>query len=61
MKALKNARTLAASLAVIAASSLATSPAMAFDNVEWNWQKDIKEKVDIDVYVDVDVESTGIV
>lgn len=61
MKALKNARTLAASLAVIAASSLATSPAMAFDNVEWNWQTDIKEKVDIDVYVDVDVESTGIV
>jgi hypothetical protein len=61
MKALKNAKTLAASLAVIAASSLASSPAMAFDNVEWNWQKDIKEKVDIDVYVDVDVESTGIV
>ncbi len=61
MKALKNARTLAASLAVIAASALVSSPAMAFDNVEWNWQKDIKEKVDIDVYVDVDVESTGIV
>jgi hypothetical protein len=61
MKALKNAKTLAASLAVIAASALVSSPAMAFDNVEWNWQKDIKEKVDIDVYVDVDVESTGIV
>lgn len=61
MKALKNARTLAASLAVIAASSLASSPAMAFDNVEWNWQKDIKENVDIDMYIDVDVETTGIV
>jgi hypothetical protein len=61
MNALKNARNLAASLAVIAASSLASSPAMAFDNVEWNWQKDIKEKVDIDMYIDVDVESTGIV
>jgi hypothetical protein len=61
MKALKNARTLAASLAVIAASSLASSPAMAFDNVEWNWRNDVHADTDVDVYVDVDVESTGIV
>jgi hypothetical protein len=61
MKALKNARTLAASLAVIAASPLASSPAMAFDNVEWNWRNDVHADTDVDVYVDVDVESTGIV
>lgn len=61
MRALKNARTVAASLVVLAAASFATSPAMAFDNVEWNWQNDVKEKVDIDAYIDVDVESTGMV
>lgn len=61
MKAMKDARTMAASLLVLAAASFGTSPAMAFDNVEWNWQNDVKEKVDIDVYLDVDVESTGLV
>jgi hypothetical protein len=61
MKALNNARTLAASLAVIAVSSLASSPAMAFDNVEWNWRNDVNADTDVDVYVDVDVESTGII
>jgi hypothetical protein len=34
---------------------------MAFDNVNWSWKKDVNEKVDIDVYIDVDVESTGLV
>lgn len=61
MKAMKDARAMAASLVVLAAASFGTSPAMAFDNVEWNWQNDVKEKVDVDVYVDVDVESTGLV
>ena len=61
MKALKDARAMAASLVVLAAASFATSPAMAFDNVEWNWQNDVKESVDVDVYIDVDVESTGLV
>jgi len=61
MKALKSARIVAASLGVLAFGALAASPAMAFDNLEWNWQKDVKEKVDIDVYIDVDVESTGLV
>jgi hypothetical protein len=37
------------------------TPAMAFDNVNWSWKKDVHEKVDIDVYIDVDVESTGLV
>ncbi|MEQ1863411.1 MAG: hypothetical protein ABL996_02030 [Micropepsaceae bacterium] len=61
MTALKSARILAASLGVLAFGALAATPAMAFDNLEWNWQKDVKEKVDIDVYIDVDVESTGLV
>lgn len=61
MKALKSARTLAASLGVLAVGALAASPAQAFDNVNWSWKKDVNEKVDIDVYIDVDVESTGLV
>lgn len=60
MKTLKSARTLAASLGILAVGAMA-SPAMAFDNVSWSWKKDVNEKVDIDVYIDVDVESTGLV
>jgi hypothetical protein len=52
---------LAASLGVLAFGALAATPAMAFDNVNWSWKKDVNEKVDIDVYIDVDVESTGLV
>jgi hypothetical protein len=52
---------LAASLGVLAVGALAASPAMAFDDVDWDWKKDVREKVDIDVYIDVDVESTGLV
>lgn len=61
MTALKSVRTLAASLGVLAIGAMAASPAMAFDKVDWEWTKDITEKVDIDVYIDVDVESTGLV
>lgn len=61
MKALKSARTLAASLGVLAIGALAASPAMAFDNLEWNWQKDIKQKEDIDVKINLDVDITGMV
>lgn len=61
MKALKSARTLAASLGVLAVGALAASPAQAFDDIDWDWKKDVNEKVDIDVYIDVDVESTGLV
>lgn len=60
MKTLKSARVLAASLGVLAIGAMA-SPAMAFDNVNWSWKKDVREHVDIDVYIDVDVESTGLV
>lgn len=60
MKTLKNARLLAASLGVLAVSAMAT-PAMAFDNLEWNWQKDVKERVDIDVNINIDVRPTGLV
>ena len=60
MKSLLSARTLAASLGVLMVGALA-APAMAFDDVDWNWKKRVKENVDIDVYIDVDVESTGLV
>lgn len=61
MKALKSARTLAASLGVLAIGALAASPAMAFDNLEWNWQKDIEQKEKIDVKIDLDIDITGMV
>ena len=61
MTALQSARTLAASLGVLAVAAMAATPAQAFDNVNWSWKKDVNENVDIDVYIDVDVESTGLV
>jgi len=61
MKALKSARTLAASLGVLAVGALAATPAMAFDKVDWNWTNHTYEWVSIDVDVDIDVESTGLV
>jgi len=61
MTALKSARTLAASLGVLAIGALAATPAMAFDDVDWDWTKDVKEYVDIDVDIDIDLEATGLV
>lgn len=61
MTALKSARTLAASLGVLAVGALAATPAQAFDNVNWTWKKTVDEHVDIDAYIDIDVESTGMV
>jgi hypothetical protein len=61
MKALKSARTLAASLGVLAGVALAATPAMAFDDVDWDWKKDVKEYVDIDAYIDLKVDITGMV
>lgn len=61
MKTLKNVRALAASLGVLAMGAVATTPAMAFDNIEWNWKNDTKQHTDIDVDVDVNVDSTGLV
>lgn len=61
MKALKRARTLAASLGVLAVGALAASPAMAFDNLEWNWQKDIDQNERIDVKINLDIDITGLV
>lgn len=61
MKALKSARTLAASLGVIAGVALAASPAMAFDKVNWKWNKEVKEYVDIDAYIDLKVDISGMV
>jgi hypothetical protein len=61
MKALKSARTLAASLGVLAAGALAAGPAMAFDVVDWNWYKNKYQTEWINVDIDVDIESTGLV
>jgi hypothetical protein len=41
--------------------AVAVSPAMAFDNVEWNWTSNTKQHTDIDVNVDVNVDPTGLV
>jgi hypothetical protein len=61
MTALKSARTLAASLGVLAFSAMAATPAMAFDDVDWDWYADVKENVDIDVDIDINVDPTGLV
>jgi hypothetical protein len=61
MKALKSARTLAASLGVLAGVALAATPAMAFDKVYWEWKKEVKEYVDIDAYIDLKVDISGMV
>lgn len=60
MKTLKSVRTLAASLGILAVGAMA-SPAMAFDNLEWSWETDVKERVYIDVKINVDVRPTGLV
>jgi hypothetical protein len=61
MTALKSVRTLAASLGVLAIGAMAASPAMAFDKVNWTWNNKVDQTTDIDVYIDVDVDSTGLV
>ena len=61
MKALKSARTLAASLGVLAGVALAASPAMAFDKVDWNWKVDKYQREYVDVDVDIDIDATGLV
>lgn len=61
MRTLKNVRALAASLGVLAMGAVAVSPAMAFDNVTWNWSNNTKQHTDVDVNVDVNVDSTGLV
>jgi hypothetical protein len=61
MKALKSARTLAASLGVLAGVAIAASPAMAFDKVDWNWTVHKYQKEFVDVDVDIDIDATGLV
>ena len=60
MKTLKSARVLAASLGVLAIGAMA-SPAMAFDNVDWTWNKTITQNEHINVWIDLDVDTTGLV
>src|SRR5262245_35120410 len=61
MKALKSARTLAASLGVLAGVALAASPAMAFDKVDWNWTVHKYQREYVDVDVNIDIDATGLV
>ncbi len=42
-----------AALAVLAMGVAVPNTAKAFDDVDWDWVKDIDEDVDIDVYVDI--------
>jgi len=60
-KALKSARTLAASLGVLAGVALAASPAMAFDKVDWNWTVYKTQYEHVDVDVDINIDATGLV
>jgi hypothetical protein len=61
MKALKSARTLAASLGVLAFGALAATPAMAFDNVHWSWNKHVNEWVNINACIHLNVDISGMV
>src|SRR5262245_58334925 len=61
MNALKSARTLAASLGVLAVGALAASPAQAFDKVDWTWTVNKVQNETIDVDVDIDINATGLV
>jgi len=61
MKALKSARTLAASLGVLAVGAMAASPAMAFDDVDWDWYKDVYSFELITAFIHVDVNPDGLV
>jgi len=61
MKALKSARTLAASLGVLAAGALAASPASAFDKVDWTWTVHKYQNEYVDVDVNIDINATGLV
>jgi hypothetical protein len=37
------------------------TPAMAFDNVDWTWNKKIEQREHINVWIDLDVDTTGLV
>jgi hypothetical protein len=47
-------------MAVLAVGAMAT-PAMAFDNVDWTWNKKIDQYERINVWIDLDVDTTGLV
>jgi hypothetical protein len=47
-------------MAVLAVGAMAT-PAMAFDNVDWTWNKRIEQRELIDVYIRLNVDTTGLV
>ena len=61
MKALKSARTLAASLGVLAFGAMAATPAMAFDKVNWSWNTHVNEWVNINACIHLNVDISGMV
>ena len=61
MKALKSARTVAASLGVLAFGAMAATPAMAFDKVGWSWNAHVNEWVNINACIHLNVDISGMV
>src|SRR5262245_50875136 len=61
MKALMSARTLAASLGVLAFGALAASPALAFDKVDWSWTKTVTQTETLRDCIDLNIDTTGLV
>lgn len=61
MTTLKSARTLAASLGVLAFGAMAATPAMAFDRVNWNWDKYLLSLELTTAYIKLNVDTTGLV
>lgn len=61
MNRLNQARTLAVSLGVLAGAMLAASPAMAFNDVNWEWETEVNTNVNIDAYIKLKVDITGMV
>jgi hypothetical protein len=52
---------LAASLGVLAVGALAATPAQAFDNVNWTWNKTLNSYENHYVTISLDVDTTGMV
>jgi len=59
MNRLNHARTLAVSLGVLAFGAMAVSPAMAFDEVNWTWHSYVDNYVDVDSYINLNINISG--
>src|ERR1700682_4449970 len=62
MNRLKHARTLAVSLGVLAFGAMVgASPAMAFNDVNWEWETEINSNINVNVCINLKVDITGMV